>query len=41
MRIIVVGSGYVGLVNAACFAEIGAIVTCTDINIDKIQQLRK
>jgi UDPglucose 6-dehydrogenase len=41
MRIIVVGSGYVGLVNAACFAEIGVNVTCTDINIDKIEQLRK
>jgi UDPglucose 6-dehydrogenase len=41
MRIVVVGSGYVGLVNAACFAEIGVNVTCIDNNIEKIQQLKK
>ena len=41
MRIIVVGSGYVGLVTGACFAESGVNVTCVDIDIDKIQQLRK
>lgn len=39
MRIIVVGSGYVGLVTGACFAESGVNVTCVDNNFDKIQQL--
>ena len=40
MRIIVVGSGYVGLVTGACFAESGVNVTCVDNDIDKIQQLK-
>lgn len=40
MRIIVVGSGYVGLVTGACFAESGVNVTCIDIDNDKIEQLR-
>ncbi|MGA2406484.1 MAG: UDP-glucose/GDP-mannose dehydrogenase family protein [Bacteroidales bacterium] len=40
MRIIVVGSGYVGLVTGACFAESGVNVTCVDANIDKVQQLK-
>ena len=40
MRIIVVGSGYVGLVTGACFAESGVNVTCVDIDTDKIQQLK-
>ena len=39
MRITVVGSGYVGLVTGACFAESGVNVTCVDVDIDKIQQL--
>ena len=41
MRIIVVGSGYVGLVTGVCFAESGVNVTCIDNNFDKIQQLKK
>jgi UDPglucose 6-dehydrogenase len=41
MRIIVVGSGYVGLVTGACFAESGVNVTCVDVNIDKIQQIKE
>ena len=40
MRIIVVGSGYVGLVTGACFAESGVNVTCIDNYIDKIKQLK-
>ncbi|MCX6253213.1 MAG: UDP-glucose/GDP-mannose dehydrogenase family protein [Bacteroidia bacterium] len=40
MRIIVVGSGYVGLVTGACFAESGVNVTCVDVDLDKIQQLK-
>jgi UDPglucose 6-dehydrogenase len=41
MRIIVVGSGYVGLVTGACFAESGVNVTCVDVDRNKIEQLRK
>jgi UDPglucose 6-dehydrogenase len=40
MRIIVVGTGYVGLVTGACFAESGVNVTCVDVDIDKIKQLK-
>src|SRR5664280_2468750 len=40
MRITVVGSGYVGLVTGACFAESGVNVTCVDVDVNKIQQLK-
>jgi UDPglucose 6-dehydrogenase len=40
MRIIVVGSGYVGLVTGACFAESGVNVTCVDVDAEKIEQLK-
>jgi UDPglucose 6-dehydrogenase len=40
MRIAVVGSGYVGLVTGACFAESGLNVTCVDLDFDKIYQLK-
>jgi UDPglucose 6-dehydrogenase len=40
MRIMVVGSGYVGLVTGACFAESGVNVTCVDVDINKIKQLK-
>lgn len=41
MNIVVVGSGYVGLVSSACFAEMGNYVTCVDIDAEKIAQLQK
>lgn len=41
MRIVVVGSGYVGLVTGACFAESGVNVTCVDNNLEKIELLNK
>lgn len=40
MRIIVVGSGYVGLVTGACFAESGVNVTCVDVDLNKIQKIK-
>ena len=39
MNIAVVGTGYVGLVTAACFAEFGVRVTGVDIDEGKIQAL--
>ena len=41
MNITVVGSGYVGLVSGACFAEMGNIVTCVDIDPIKIHKLNQ
>ncbi|MGE3308299.1 MAG: UDP-glucose/GDP-mannose dehydrogenase family protein [Rhizobiaceae bacterium] len=41
MRIAVVGTGYVGLVSGACFAELGHTVTCIDSAEHKIAALRE
>jgi len=41
MKIAVVGSGYVGLVAAACLAEFGNTIVCVDNNEDKIEGLKK
>jgi UDPglucose 6-dehydrogenase len=41
MRIAMIGSGYVGLVSGACFAQFGHDVVCVDKEPDKIGRLRK
>ena len=41
MRIAMIGSGYVGLVSGACFADFGHVVTCVDKDPDKIAALSR
>ena len=41
MQIAVIGTGYVGLVSGACFAEFGIHVTCVDVDAEKINKLNQ
>ena len=41
MRVAMIGSGYVGLVSGACFADFGHVVTCIDKYIGKIDRLNR
>src|SRR6266853_474463 len=41
MRIAMIGTGYVGLVSGACFADFGHQVTCVDKDGDKVEGLRR
>jgi UDPglucose 6-dehydrogenase len=41
MRLSVIGSGYVGLVTGACFADLGNDVVCHDIDVEKIEALER
>lgn len=40
MKLCMVGTGYVGLVSGACFAETGQHVVCADVDVEKIETLR-
>ena len=41
MKIAVAGTGYVGLVSGACFADMGNDVWCVDVDKEKIEGLQK
>ena len=41
MNIAIVGTGYVGLVSGACFAEMGIDVTCIDIDRSRVNLIQK
>ncbi|MFT8342181.1 MAG: UDP-glucose/GDP-mannose dehydrogenase family protein [Clostridium beijerinckii] len=41
MKIVVAGTGYVGLVTGACLSEVGHSVTCVDIDEKKVQKMKK
>lgn len=41
MRIVMIGSGYVGLVSGACLSEFGHDVVCVDTDVGKIEGLKK
>ncbi len=41
MRVTMIGTGYVGLVSGACFADFGHVVTCVDKDASKIERLRR
>ena len=41
MKLVVIGTGYVGLVSGVCFAEFGFETTCIDKDKNKITELEK
>ena len=40
MNIAIVGTGYVGLACGTCFRDMGAQVTCVDVDVQKIKKLK-
>ena len=41
MRVVMIGTGYVGLVSGACFSDFGHVVTCVDKDAGKIERLKQ
>ncbi len=41
MKVVMIGTGYVGLVTGTCFADSGNEVTCVDIDADKVERLKQ
>ena len=41
MKIVIVGTGYVGLVTGTCLSEVGIDVTCVDVDVKKIENLKQ
>lgn len=41
MKVVMIGTGYVGLVTGTCFADSGNEVTCVDVDVDKVERLKK
>lgn len=41
MNVVIVGTGYVGLVSGTCFAEMGMNVQCVDVDANKVSLLQK
>ena len=41
MKISVIGTGYVGLVSGACFAQMGNTIACVDIDKKKVESLKQ
>ena len=41
MKLVVIGTGYVGLVTGTCFARYGNNVVCADVDIERVKNLRR
>ena len=41
MKLTIFGTGYVGLVTGACLADVGHLVTCVDVDVNKIEKLKQ
>ncbi len=41
MKVSIIGTGYVGLVTGACFAEVGHEVVCVDVDSDKVERINR